>query len=103
MTQATQQRIDSDAVFKPTRAVASFSVNDVNKAKQFYGNTLGLEVSEAAEGMGLKLFGGNVFIYSKPDHQPATFTVLNFPVNDIDTAVDDLKSRGITFESYGGD
>ena len=84
-----------------SRSFASFSVNDLKKAKEFYRDTLGLDVSEVAEG--LELFGGNVFIYSKPNHEAATFTVLNFPVNDIDAAVDDLKSRGVTFESYGGD
>ncbi len=101
MAQTATQR--TDAIFKPTKAFSSFSVNDLNKAKNFYTNTLGLDVSGAAEGMGLELFGGNVFIYSKPNHEPATFTVLNFPVDDIDGAVDDLKSRGITFESYGGE
>jgi catechol 2,3-dioxygenase-like lactoylglutathione lyase family enzyme len=100
---AAKQRTDSDAVFKPAKAFSSFSVNDLKKAKDFYSNTLGLRVSEAAEGMGLELFGGKVFIYPKPNHVPASFTVLNFPVDDIDSAVDDLKSRGIRFELYGGD
>ena len=106
MTQAAKQRTDSnaDAMFKPAKAFSSFSVDDLKSAKEFYADTLGLDVFEAAEGMGLELFGGSTFIYPKgKDHEPATFTVLNFPVDDIDAAVDDLKSRGITFESYDGD
>src|SRR5438046_1873655 len=103
MTQAVKQQTDSDAMFKPTRAFCSFSVPDLEAAKEFYGDTLGLDVSELDKGMGLELFGGNVFIYPKPNHEPATFTILNFPVDDIDDAVDDLKSRGIKFEQYKGD
>jgi predicted enzyme related to lactoylglutathione lyase len=91
-------------MFKDTHAFSSFSVNDLEKAKQFYGSTLGVEVSETPEAIELKLAGGGrVFIYPKPDHSPATFTVLNFPVDNIDTAVDRLRSMGIEFESYGGD
>src|SRR5947207_96833 len=106
MTQAVRQTTGdgADAAFKPAKAFSSFSVNDLKSAKEFYRDTLGLDVSEAAEGMGLQLFDGSIFIYPKgKDHEPASFTVLNFPVNDIDAAVDDLKSRGITFESYGGE
>ena len=82
-------------------AFSGFSVNDLAIAKDFYTQKLGLEI--ASEKMGLELVlpnGGNVFIYDKPDHQPATFTVLNFVVSDIDKAVDELSSTGITFEIF---
>jgi predicted enzyme related to lactoylglutathione lyase len=91
-------------MFKDTHAFSGFSVDDIQKAKKFYGQTLGLEVSEEEEGLALKIAGGgNVFIYPKPNHQPATFTVLNFPVNNIDEAVDKLAARGVSFESYEGE
>ncbi len=88
-------------MFKDSKAFSSFSVNDIPKAKQFYGETLGLEVSEAEEGLGLKLAGGGeVFLYPKPNHEPASFTVLNFEAADIDDAVDKLKKLGVNFEQY---
>ena len=91
-------------MFKDTKAFSSFSVNDLPKAKEFYGQTLGLEVSEMPEGLQLKIAGGGmVFIYPKPNHAPATFTVLNFPVDDIEAAVDELSKRGVHFERYEGD
>ena len=91
-------------MFKDTHAFSGFSVDDIQKAKKFYGQTLGLEVSEEEEGLALKIAGGgNVFLYPKPNHQPATFTVLNFPVNNIDEAVDNLAARGVNFESYEGE
>ena len=91
-------------MFKDTKAFSSFSVDDLKKAKDFYGQTLGLEVSETKEGLGLQIAGGGqVFLYPKPNHSAATFTVLNFPVNDIDKAVDDLAARGVSFESYEGE
>jgi predicted enzyme related to lactoylglutathione lyase len=91
-------------MFKDTKAFSSFSVNDLEKAQAFYGQTLGLAVSERPEGLQLNLAGGGmVFIYPKPGHSPATFTVLNFPVNDIETAVDELTKRGVQFESYEGE
>ncbi len=93
-------------MFKDAAAFSSFSVDDLAKAKQFYGETLGLNVTEDPD-MGLldiKLAtGGDVMIYPKDNHTPATFTVLNFPVNNIDKAVDELKSHGVTFESYDND
>lgn len=88
-----------------TGTFSSFSADDIGEARNFYGNTLGVDVSDTDEG-GLELSfpeGGSVFIYPKDDHEPASFTVLNFAVDDIDDAVDDLTERGITFESYGGD
>ena len=87
-------------MFKVKDAFSSFSVNDLRKAKEFYTNTLGLKVSETPEGLELKTGGTPVFIYPKPNHSPATFTVLNFPVDDIDDAVSSLKERGIRFEQY---
>ena len=91
-------------MFKNTKAFSSFSVDDLKKAKEFYGNTLGLEISETKEGLGLQIAGGGqVFLYPKPNHTAASFTVLNFPVNDIDKAVEDLRARGVQFESYEGD
>jgi predicted enzyme related to lactoylglutathione lyase len=88
-------------VFKNTKAFSSFSVNDLEEAKKFYGQTLGLEVSESEEGLNLQIKGGNdVFIYPKPDHVPATFTVLNFVVDDVDRTVDELTKLGIRFQIY---
>lgn len=82
-------------------AFSGFSVTDQAAAKAFYSETLGLNVAEDAMGLQLKLkSGSDVFIYAKPDHTPATFTILNFPVTDIDAAVDDLAAKGVTFEHY---
>ena len=87
--------------FKNTKAFSSFSVKDLNEAKRFYGQTLGLEVSESNEGLILQTKGGiDVFIYPKPDHTPATFTVLNFVVGDVDRAVDELTKMGVRFQIY---
>lgn len=87
--------------FKNIKAFSSFSVNDLAEAKRFYGQTLGLEVSQSDEGLILQTKGGiNVFIYPKPDHTPATFTVLNFVVDDVDRAVDELNKMGIHFQIY---
>lgn len=87
-----------------TKAFSSFSVNDINKAKEFYSGTLGMDVGEDKEGLVLRFEDGqNIFIYPKSDHQPATFTVLNFPVDDIESAVDTLTAKGIKFESFGGE
>jgi predicted enzyme related to lactoylglutathione lyase len=88
-------------IFKNTKAFSSFSVNDLEEAKKFYGRTLGLEVSESKEGLNLQIKGGNdVFIYPKPDHAPATFTILNFVVDDVDRTVDELTKLGIRFQIY---
>jgi len=91
-------------MFKNTKAFSGFSVDDLRKAKDFYSGTLGLEVSEMPEGLALNLAGGSrVFIYPKPNHTPATFTILNFSVDDIETIVDELTNRGIRFERYEGE
>ncbi len=90
-------------MFKDSKAFSGFSVNDLAAAKKFYGETLGVEVEEIPEGLTLKVAGGNgVFVYPKDDHTPATFTILNFPVDDIDKAVDELTSKGVTLERYEG-
>lgn len=82
-------------------AFSGFSVDDQAKAKKFYGDTLGLDVSDGPMGLVLKLGGGNnVFIYQKDDHTPASFTILNFPVGDIDQAVEELTGKGIALEHY---
>ena len=93
-------------MFESTRAFGGFSVDDVSAARAFYGGTLGLRVSEEGEPMSmlqLHIAGGtDVLVYPKPDHVPATFTVLNFPVGDIDEAVDELTRRGVRFQRYDG-
>jgi len=89
-------------MFKHTNAFSSFSVDNIEKAKEFYGKTLGLEVKDQPEGsIGLKVGDGKeVMLYPKPNHVPATFTVLNFPIENIDKAVDDLTKRGVVFQHY---
>ena len=88
-------------MFKDTPAFSSFSVDDLGKAEEFYADTLGLEVSKRPEGLELGLSGGaKVFIYPKHDHKPATFTILNFSVDDVDRAVDNLTRKGVRFEIY---
>lgn len=87
-----------------TGTFSSFSVDDIGTAKEFYGKTLGVDVSEVQEGLQLNFDDGpSLFIYPKDNHEPATFTVLNFNVDNIDEAVEELKSRGIEFESYTGE
>lgn len=84
-----------------SHAFSGFSVNNLAKAKQFYAETLGLDVEEDAMGLHLKISGSNaIFVYQKDDHKPASFTILNFPVTDIDKAVEELSGRGVSFEQY---
>ena len=91
-------------MFKETKAFSGFSVNDIQKAKQFYQDILGLEVSESMGVLTLHIAGGSrIIIYPKSNHVPATFTVLNFPVSNVEKAVDDLTKLGIRFEQYTGD
>lgn len=94
-----------EAIFKDAKAFSSFSVNDIAKAREFYGDTLGISISEEMEGsISLNLAGGtNIFIYPKDNHSPATFTVLNFHVKNIDESVEKLKALGIKFESFEGE
>jgi catechol 2,3-dioxygenase-like lactoylglutathione lyase family enzyme len=88
-------------MLKDSKAFSGFSADDIPKAKEFYRGTLGLDVSETHGLLTLRLArGNNVIIYPKPNHVPATFTVLNFPVKDVDLAVDELKKRGVRFERY---
>jgi len=88
-------------MFKDTKAFSGFSVDDLAAAKAFYADTLGLEVEEVPAGLTLKIAGGNgTLIYPKDNHVPGTFTILNFPVDDIDQAVDELTRRGVVFEQY---
>ena len=91
-------------MFKDTNAFSGFSVDDVPRAKQFYGETLGLNVTEEHGMLDLHLGGGaHVLVYPKNSHVPATFTILNFPVTDVDEAVDRLTEAGVQFEHYDGD
>jgi catechol 2,3-dioxygenase-like lactoylglutathione lyase family enzyme len=86
-----------------SKAYSGFAVKDIDQAKRFYGETLGLDVSDENGLVTLKLAGGrNTLIYPKPDFEPATYTILNFPVEDIDAAVDELTQRGVRFERYDG-
>jgi catechol 2,3-dioxygenase-like lactoylglutathione lyase family enzyme len=91
-------------MFRDTKAFSSFSVDDIPTAKAFYSQTLGLNVSEQHGFLDVHIAGGyHVFVYAKPDHTPATFTVLNFPVDNVEQAVDELTQRGVHFEHYEGD
>jgi catechol 2,3-dioxygenase-like lactoylglutathione lyase family enzyme len=94
-----------EIVFSPQGAFSSFSVDDIAAARRFYGETLGLEVRGNEMGF-LELVpasGGRVLVYPKLGHVPAEFTVLNFPVDDIDAAVDDLRGRGVETKIYDDD
>jgi predicted enzyme related to lactoylglutathione lyase len=89
-----------------SKAYSGFAVDDLEKAKDFYGQTLGLEVKvlDAGPAELLELHAGAqpILIYPKPDFTPATYTILNFPVEDVETTVDDLTAKGVTFERYEG-
>ena len=87
-------------MFKEAKSFSSFSVNDLQKAKEFYSQTLGLDVKETPEGLELHTDDNIVFLYPKPNHTPASFTVLNFAVDDIDAAVDELNGLGVNLEHY---
>lgn len=92
-------------MLKDTNTFSSFSVDNIDKAREFYGKALGLEVKDDTMGvLSLHLKGGNtIMIYPKPDHTPATFTILNFPVDNIEEEVDELASHGVHFLQYDGD
>jgi catechol 2,3-dioxygenase-like lactoylglutathione lyase family enzyme len=88
-------------MFAETKAFSGFAVPDVQQAREFYEGTLGLNVSEDNDLLILHLAGGrDTLVYPKPDHTPATYTILNFQVDDIDAAVDQLTQRGVQFERY---
>ncbi|HEY2958713.1 MAG TPA: VOC family protein [Actinomycetota bacterium] len=90
-------------MFEHTKAFSGFSVDDIATARQFYGETLGLRVSEENGLLWLHLAGDrDTLVYPKPDHQPASYTTLNFPVDDVEKAVDELAARGVRFERYEG-
>jgi catechol 2,3-dioxygenase-like lactoylglutathione lyase family enzyme len=86
-----------------SKAFSGFAVDDLDRAREFYEGTLGLDVSDDGSLLTLNLAGDRpTLVYSKPDFAPAPYTILNFPVEDIDTAVDELSARGVTFERYDG-
>ena len=88
-------------MFEHTKAFSGFAVDDVEKAKAFYADTLGLKTSEENGMLTLHLAGDRpTLVYPKPDHEPATYTILNFPVDEIEAAVDALMERGVAFEIY---
>jgi catechol 2,3-dioxygenase-like lactoylglutathione lyase family enzyme len=91
-------------VFADTKAFSGFAVPDIEQAREFYGSTLGIKVTEENGLLTLHLAGGDrpTLIYPKPDHQPANYTILNFQVGDVEKAVDELVSRGVTMERYEG-
>ncbi|AUD04586.1 VOC family protein [Spirosoma pollinicola] len=95
-------------MFKDTKVFSGFAVDDIQKAKAFYQNILGLEVTEEKMGpatlLTLHISGGStILIYPKPDHTPASFTILNFPVDDVEKTVDALTELGVRFEHYEGE
>ena len=90
-------------MFRNTKAFSGFSVDDIERAKEFYQDALGLRVTEENGLLMLHIEGGNgTLVYPKPDHAPASFTILNFPVEDVEQAVDELTDRGVIFERYAG-
>ena len=90
-------------MFRDSHAFSGFSSNDIAKTRAFYADTMGLDVTEQNGMLTLHLAGGgNVIVYPKDNHEPASFTVLNFPVADIDAAVDRLTAAGVRFERYEG-
>ena len=91
-------------MLEDSEAFSGFAVPDIAEAKDFYGTTLGMRVSDGPMGL-LTLYpagGRDIMVYPKPDHIPAAYTILNFPVDDIDAAVDELASRGVEFLRYDG-
>jgi predicted enzyme related to lactoylglutathione lyase len=90
-------------MFQTAKAFGSFAVQDLATAQKFYGEALGLRVSEEDGALMLHLAGDHrILAYAKPDHSPASFTILNFPVDDIDQAVDELTARGVPVQHYQG-
>lgn len=90
------------SAFETTHAFSGFSVDDIDAARAFYADTLGLEVTTNEMGfLDIRLpQGGSILVYAKPNHTPASFTILNFPVDDVEAAVDDLNSRGVVTKIY---
>jgi len=91
-------------MLRDTKAFSGFAVPDIAAAKAFYGDTLGLNLTEEHGMLTLHLAGGrDTIVYPKPDHEPATYTILNFPVDDIESAVDELTAKGVEFQKYEGE
>jgi catechol 2,3-dioxygenase-like lactoylglutathione lyase family enzyme len=89
-------------MLRNSEAFSGYSADDLEAAEKFYGETLGLDVAMEDAGLALRIPGRNpIFIYPKDNHEPATYTVLNFPVPDIEKAVDELTAKGVQFEQYG--
>jgi predicted enzyme related to lactoylglutathione lyase len=102
-SEATGHQVEETSMFDGAKAFSSFAVDDTAAARKFYGETLGLSVSEEGGPFMLHLAGDHrILIYLKPDHTPASFTILNFPVDDIDQAVDGLNARGVPILRYEG-
>jgi catechol 2,3-dioxygenase-like lactoylglutathione lyase family enzyme len=98
---AAQAREGSrSSIFSKAKVFTSFSARDLKAVKEFYSRKLGLDVSETKEGLEMNIGGNAVFIYPKENHTPATFTILNFPVDNIDEAVDELERLGVEMEHY---
>jgi catechol 2,3-dioxygenase-like lactoylglutathione lyase family enzyme len=95
-----QSREKASNIFREANSFSSFSVKDLKEAKDFYRETLGLEVSEISEGLELRTNDNTIFLYPKPNHIPASFTVLNFQVDDIERAVKQLAAMGVGLEHY---
>jgi catechol 2,3-dioxygenase-like lactoylglutathione lyase family enzyme len=89
-------------MFTKTKAFSGFAVDDIAKAREFYETTLGLEVTEEMEDILTLHIAGDrpILVYPRPDHTPAAYTILNFPVDDVEKAVDELTARGVRFEHY---
>jgi catechol 2,3-dioxygenase-like lactoylglutathione lyase family enzyme len=101
MANATGTKVTKESILENSKAFSSFSVDDLQKAKQFYGETLGLKISESDGLLKLHIASGTtLLIYPKPRHTPATFTVLNFPVANVENAVAELSRLGVRFETY---
>jgi catechol 2,3-dioxygenase-like lactoylglutathione lyase family enzyme len=102
---SSARRAGQNYMFRDTKAFSGFAVDDLDAARRFYADTLGLDVEPMGDVLiNLKLAGGDrpTLVYLKPDFQPATYTILNFPVDNIDAAVDQLVERGVQFERYEG-
>jgi catechol 2,3-dioxygenase-like lactoylglutathione lyase family enzyme len=97
---STPGRKKASNIFKEAKSFSSFSVNDLKAAKDFYGEKLGLDISETEEALELRSGNNTIFLYPKPNHSPASFTVLNFPVDDIEEAVEELAAMGVKLEHY---
>jgi catechol 2,3-dioxygenase-like lactoylglutathione lyase family enzyme len=91
-------------MFRDTKAFSGFAVPDIAAAKAFYGDTLGIDLTEENGMLTLHLAGGrDTIVYPKPDHVPATYTILNFPVDDVEATVDELAAKGVEFQKYEGE